>query len=337
MNRRHVLRDIDPYICLFEECRGDALFKTPEEWLGHMQWEHTVVWACQVPGHEDYRYDSQSELEHHLQDFHADAFSQGHLQDILQKSVLPASDTFAVLALSISSNSQDGQTGNLHQCPLCRKRFPVPDLGYVHGPTPDEGIQNHILAHLETIALISLPHRDDQGARISSSGGRRFWDEDCASSHSAASIASFASGGVNELDEPSTDILDAMYVAPERVESWDRVFREIRQPGLPDPDADPLLLDMRRRATEGAGPSGSSQHQEPERLNNQQISIVLVMGATLEKRDFINALKSSQPSGYLTRNQIGECQNIFTQMLLTWYHRCLLKLQKRSQTAPSFR
>ena len=44
-----------------------------------MQWQHTVVWACQVRGHESAVYDSPGELEHHIRSKHPASFTATQL------------------------------------------------------------------------------------------------------------------------------------------------------------------------------------------------------------------------------------------------------------------
>ena len=141
----------------------DTLFNSPQEWLGHMQWDHTVIWACLAAGHEEHRYESQTSLEQHLRLEHEASFSEHQLQELLQKSALPAPDTFGVLTLSISagSDSRAIPVHGAHQCPLCLKTFPTHTGSDELFTAQGKEIQNHILAHLEAIALMSLPLRDN--------------------------------------------------------------------------------------------------------------------------------------------------------------------------------
>ncbi|KAK4139976.1 uncharacterized protein C8A04DRAFT_32547, partial [Dichotomopilus funicola] len=169
---RHILNDIDPYVCLFDTCKeGDVLFSSPEEWLGHMQWRHTLVRACQAPGHENHRYNYESDLEAHLCTDHAKAFTQIQRREILQKSAILSPDTFAILTASINASLPvtDSPSRGLanpasdheHQCPLCLQLPPF--HADTDGKTVEDGIQDHILGHLEAIALISLPALEQTG------------------------------------------------------------------------------------------------------------------------------------------------------------------------------
>lgn len=161
-DRRHVIKDINPYVCLFEECKqGDVLFHSTEEWLGHMQWQHTVLWSCQAPEHEKYIYDSEAGLEEHIKHMHPGSFTEGQLPGLVEQSAFPAPDTFAILALSYdTSSTTDTAKEPRALCPICQN-FPQAS---VEGAKEDEecsqDMQSHIIGHLESIALLSLPQSD---------------------------------------------------------------------------------------------------------------------------------------------------------------------------------
>ena len=251
--RRHILKDIDPYVCLFPDCKADTLFKSPEEWLGHMQWEHTVLWACQSPGHEECRYDTQPELERHLLDNHRDSFHESHLPEILQQSALPAPDTFAILALSIPQGAESPrvEAQGTHQCPLCQKRFPL--LGTTGTQTThDETTQNHLLAHLETIALMSLPPHEGRGCdascdmqQSSSDGERRVRDQgELSSYHSGpSSLGPEDPMKPYQVPQESIEQLEPGVIS-QHEQSWEEVIRAVKSPALPDPVDDPLLAEL---------------------------------------------------------------------------------------------
>jgi hypothetical protein len=161
-NRRHVIKDIDPYVCLFEECKqGDTLFHSTEEWLGHMQWQHTVLWSCQAPEHDKYIYDSEAGLEEHIKHMHPGSFTEGQLPGLVEQGAFPAPDTFAILALSYdTSSTTETASESRALCPICRN---FPQVSGGRGKEDEESsqdMQSHIIGHLESIALLSLPQND---------------------------------------------------------------------------------------------------------------------------------------------------------------------------------
>ncbi|KAH6995387.1 hypothetical protein EDB80DRAFT_524246, partial [Ilyonectria destructans] len=240
---RHVLKDIDPYVCLFEDCsQGEVLFASAEEWLSHMQWLHTVLWSCQAPGHEEHIYGSETELKQHIQQDHPGSFTESQLPHLVNQGALPAADTFALLALSFNMGKAGGQSTVL--CPICWD-FPPRSAETGHSSTdspPD--IQDHILGHLESIALLSLPQRDhvdgaesnvQQSSENSIEAIRDLADLPPAIFDDNSQIENSQSAthsSSNDMAEPA---------ALETDQSWDHVFRDVTQSKLPEPEQDPLL------------------------------------------------------------------------------------------------
>ncbi|KAF7955168.1 uncharacterized protein EAE97_000427 [Botrytis byssoidea] len=166
--KRHVLRDIEPYVCLFDGCnKSTEYFATVEDWVNHMQWQHAVVWCCQVPGHESPVYRSEEEFKHHLCEEHKNAFNETQLSMIVKKASQPVSDLFGSSALAANGNDKESHTAGA--CPLCPFSVDVPK----HDALPEnlevekaslpvsKELCDHIAVHMEAIALLSLPERDD--------------------------------------------------------------------------------------------------------------------------------------------------------------------------------
>lgn len=165
--RRHILKDIEPYVCLFDECdRSNECFKTVDDWLGHMQWQHTLIWSCQAPGHESKPFNSKIEFERHMRLEHPHAFTESQLPMLVQKSAQPASDTFTALARQSDNSFSD----MFRVCPLCPFSLEGGDLSSQNRSSEfldikstdamSKVIRDHLAAHLESIALLSLPERD---------------------------------------------------------------------------------------------------------------------------------------------------------------------------------
>lgn len=264
---RHILKDIDPYVCLFERCgEGDIAFKSPEEWLGHMQWKHTVVWACQVSGHENCRYDSQVELERHLQSDHPDAFMESQLPELIQQSALPASDTFAVLTLSIDTSESQPTTFDAYQCPVCLKKFPFATSD-AETTNPQESIQDHILSHLETIALLSLPVDDqDEEENVESNVGQLSFLGEVRESSIRDDIDMFVldSGDPYTLGEP----------VPDYEQTWTDIIQKIKGSNFPDPKNDPVLVSFREKLAATASPPEERQFGRAPQITRESNDFV---------------------------------------------------------------
>ena len=173
--RQHVLKDIDPYICLFEDCnKPNEHFKNVGDWMNHMKWQHTITWSCQASSHRSILFDSKIEFEQHMKQKHCDTFTESQLPLLIQKCAHPAPDTFRIL----TTRTNTVASGSRYECPLCA--FFVeksdgqnnPNVALLGAELPvneaAKTIENHIAAHLESIALLSLPEQDglDDGFSI---------------------------------------------------------------------------------------------------------------------------------------------------------------------------
>ncbi|RPA84497.1 hypothetical protein BJ508DRAFT_30858 [Ascobolus immersus RN42] len=153
---RHVLRDIEPYVCLFADCQAeDILFRNPEQWLAHMRTEHreASVWCCQAPGHDDHIYDSQSELEQHINTEHSNAFTRAQITQLLKESPKPLSEIFS---------DRNGDWSHNDRCRICRdfaSKF-VCNSELTAYEADINTLYNRVLVHLEELALEALPELD---------------------------------------------------------------------------------------------------------------------------------------------------------------------------------
>ncbi|QSZ30694.1 hypothetical protein DSL72_000252 [Monilinia vaccinii-corymbosi] len=166
--KRHILRDIEPYICLFDGCDKPAeSFATVDGWINHMQWQHAIVWCCQVAGHEATVYHSEEDFKKHLRGEHKNAFNESQLSTIVKKGAQPTPDLFNSLAITLTGD--ENKPGKAAACPLCpffldiSKHNPETNkLEVSITSTPgSKKMFDHIAAHMEAIALLSLPERED--------------------------------------------------------------------------------------------------------------------------------------------------------------------------------
>ncbi|KLU82102.1 serine/threonine protein kinase [Magnaporthiopsis poae ATCC 64411] len=230
---RHILKDIDPYVCLFEGCgEGDVLFKSADDWLSHMQWQHTKVWtcqACQVVGHEHQAYSSAFDMEQHIRRDHPGSFTEAQLPDIVQQSSLPAPDTFAVLMRQNQREASDtGSNGQaLHECPICMSFHASPGSDAALPLHESANIHDHILEHLESIALLSLPINDDQGEGLTTPNSRQSkQDEDAdwrKKSDLPPAVFDDIPGQLRESDDSELDAHNSSLIDSK----WAEVFEQL--------------------------------------------------------------------------------------------------------------
>ncbi|TGO51259.1 hypothetical protein BCON_0165g00090 [Botryotinia convoluta] len=257
--KRHVLRDIEPYVCLFDGCnKSTEYFATVEDWVNHMQWQHAVVWCCQVPGHESTVYRSEEEFKHHLREEHKNAFNETQLSMIVKKASQPVSDLFASSALASNGNENESHTAGA--CPLCPFSVDIQEHNASPGslevakaslPVSKE-LCDHIAAHMEAIALLSLPERDDlDDAKTNERQSENTYhslDQDTVDSPPIASIIE------NDDDEISPDHAHNS-IGPTSSEftsrgDWNYILedKQVKSRQDPEPARDPTLQKFVRRA-----------------------------------------------------------------------------------------
>lgn len=268
---RHILRDIDPLNCLFKDCEESlTLFKTVEEWLGHMQWQHTIVYCCQAVGHEREILGSSQDLEDHIRGEHPGTFTETQLPSLLKQGAVPASNTLGTLNLSLGLDES--------QCLLCHNFEPPEVVAEALGDaalTPSQLMQNHILEHLESIALIALP--DSGGADTVDSDARQLsHDADAEDKMETDDIfsAEFEDITAERARDESVPDQDG------HDELWAAVLRQSKQSHLLEPHEDPILIGLeegrRERKTHqvAAGDVGSTEEVDfkvgdQSRINSQ--------------------------------------------------------------------
>ena len=126
-HRRHVFKDLRPYVCTFAECTTpNEMFLTRREWFAHELKFHRKEWNCNDCNSA---FATEKDILDHLHQNHPDACNAVLLPIILTGcSRVPTLD---------------------QQCLLCAGTFPA------------SKIKNHVARHLQQLALYSLPRRED--------------------------------------------------------------------------------------------------------------------------------------------------------------------------------
>ncbi|KAL8809033.1 MAG: hypothetical protein Q9200_003777 [Gallowayella weberi] len=127
--KRHILRDLQPYICTFGGCsKKDALFERRRDWINHELHSHRTEWYCNVAGHS--AYESKKKFQDHMRSEHIESVDERQLDTLTKMVARPAVD------LKFS-------------CPLSCTDIPL-EL------TIDK-LEAHLGGHLEAIASFALP------------------------------------------------------------------------------------------------------------------------------------------------------------------------------------
>lgn len=131
-SRNHVKNDLDPYVCLVEECeQPDFLYSHSDEWMSHLH-EHGKIWRCS--SHRQLGpFSTRDEYISHVREAHNTKLSDTQLR------VLANKNTRKIAKLFVS-------------CPLCGE-----EEANVKGR-----LEDHITGHLRCLALKSLPSYEDE-------------------------------------------------------------------------------------------------------------------------------------------------------------------------------
>ncbi|ORY17090.1 hypothetical protein BCR34DRAFT_60772 [Clohesyomyces aquaticus] len=121
--QKHVLTDLQPYICIYPECGLHAyMFSGRDEWFSHEAQYHQHQLHCNTEGHEEFR--NVAAFLNHMKTEH---------QEFLKESQLPA-------IRRVAERPTESASGT---CPLC-----------LHCT---ERLKTHLARHLEELALFSIP------------------------------------------------------------------------------------------------------------------------------------------------------------------------------------
>lgn len=132
-HRRHVFRDLRPYICTFESCTNEQkLYVSRHAWIHHELQVHRREYACHLC---DKVVSSRRTASAHLKEHHSDSFSPAQLGIILELC-----------------NRQVDVTAHKDSCLVCGEELPLPAL------------QEHLAEHMEDFALFVLPSNGEEDA-----------------------------------------------------------------------------------------------------------------------------------------------------------------------------
>ena len=159
--RKHVLQDLEPYICTFSSC-GLETFRSQHAWFEHELLIHRSRWVCSKCSAV---FQSSHDLKEHVNQHHNGLVSKQQLSAFIDQSKRTVE--------SIRSS----------ECPFCDDSWARADLSSSCGDeavsvNPDQ-FRRHVGKHLEQVALFSLPRLiQDQGKSIGPQNDADFGDRD---------------------------------------------------------------------------------------------------------------------------------------------------------------
>ena len=145
--RKHLLDDLQPYVCLFENCdQGGTTYRTFKTWQTHLNKSHVQRWVCYM-SHDDEVIEPKDSSFETVEDF------QEHVK--LSHEDLNSAELHA-----------------LRQTASPRATLPRWCFVCLSDQTNEATLQQHMAKHFETAFILALPSRDDIGDTSGQSSGR---------------------------------------------------------------------------------------------------------------------------------------------------------------------
>ena len=205
-DRKHVLRDLEPYVCTFRDCeQGDRLFDNRDEWYEHELQQHRMEYTCNTEGHEP--SDDRHAFSMHMKSLHGAE---------MDSSINPA-----VFDMFLHPSRRRSGT-----CPLC-------------GVLATK-LKKHLSHHLDRIALFALPRNQylgesDDSQFEKSDVSLRLLDGSAGAKSDA--LAQFNDGSVSPSEASSSAAEDVETATLNSTEELDNV-------GLDRPTEAPALEEI---------------------------------------------------------------------------------------------
>lgn len=142
--RKHVIRDLEPYICTHASCTLDT-FSSQNAWFEHELLMHRSRWTC--PRCPSY-FETPGRLRTHLEQKHQDSFSDRQISTVVESSKR--------LSEHVASK----------ECPFCDGSWASLEAQSSYSESGDTVLvsikqyQQHLGRHLQQIALFALPRID---------------------------------------------------------------------------------------------------------------------------------------------------------------------------------
>ncbi|KAI1427238.1 hypothetical protein F5Y12DRAFT_180747 [Xylaria sp. FL1777] len=131
----HVISDLDPYVCMFQECDSpENVYSHSNTWLKHME-EHVRRWRCTSKSHSEFICSTRDEYLSHMKATHTGKFTDAQLEVLADRNGRIFGPMFK-------------------SCPLC-------GIEEVEG-----SIEHHLVGHMRFLAIKSLPSYEEDTAGL---------------------------------------------------------------------------------------------------------------------------------------------------------------------------
>ncbi|ESZ95288.1 hypothetical protein SBOR_4315 [Sclerotinia borealis F-4128] len=151
--KKHVFRDLRPYVCTFEEC-DMRMFRSRNEWFAHELQHHRREWACQQCQHTP--FSTSLAYKTHLMSKHHIEVEGSQLKGLMLQSEEPV-EKISATACQLC----DEWKTNIEDIKHDYKRY------FFNGGQPSQPcgtrgqFRRHLGRHMEQLALFALPTDED--------------------------------------------------------------------------------------------------------------------------------------------------------------------------------
>ncbi|KIX10281.1 uncharacterized protein Z518_01363 [Rhinocladiella mackenziei CBS 650.93] len=252
--RRHVMRDLEPYACVFEKCPDHNLFfRDRSSWIAHMRNTHTTRWVCTSGPHSPCQFRTDQEYEDHMWEAHAGTFTKSQLPLLKKRSRIPSSTTFRACPLCRWRPSEDELRSHLSN--LTQDEPPSFDIDKM----ASERITKHLASHLELLSVRALPWPESPGDESDESveskhaqEGTDQTEDDSSAIYRAQLVSSSQTSQIHD-DEHGSDDSSIVIVDEDSeknsstAESYAETWDFIPHPAYYGHDRDPVLQPLLRK------------------------------------------------------------------------------------------
>ena len=254
--RRHVLNDLEPYVCVFEDCNdAHRLFRDRAAWLSHMKESHTKQWTCTAAGHKLCIFETEQDFEDHMRSDHAAGFKESQLPWLKKRSQGPAASTFASCPLCGYEPAEEKINA------LINAKGSDSKQKYERRKIVSENVVSHIALHLQAISLKALPWQENVEEEPSEKSASKHADEGHESDDDRSSLL-FVDTGESLQFEDDPQVIQETGWEPEdcgvtnsdvilktlkAYETYEEEWGFIRRPDYYGHDRDPVLQKLLRK------------------------------------------------------------------------------------------
>ncbi|KAL5613933.1 hypothetical protein FOVSG1_002996 [Fusarium oxysporum f. sp. vasinfectum] len=139
--RTHVIRDLEPFICLFTACTDSCrqghdplTFESSKAWMSHMQNSHGIAWECRAPSHKPKIFRDEIQFQKHSCDEHG--VPEAYVRTLSEAARRPFQD-------------------KIHECPFGDDFVPSEETDR-YGIFSYDNLHSHVAAHMKELALLAL-------------------------------------------------------------------------------------------------------------------------------------------------------------------------------------